>query len=80
MLSRRDPGAPPAGATMIRDGLEDLLRRVPPNAGHRITVVTLDRLGRNMREYLNLAHEPTERGPETAARLMLCNVWEPAST
>lgn len=43
------------GATMVRDGLEDLLRRVPPHAGHRITVVTLDRLGRNMRECLNLA-------------------------
>ncbi|WP_206061595.1 recombinase family protein [Nonomuraea basaltis] len=50
------------GATMARDGLEDLLRRVPPHAGHRITVVTLDRLGRNMRECLNLAHELTERG------------------
>lgn len=47
---------------MARDGLEDLLRRVPPHAGHRITVVTLDRLGRNMRECLNLAHELTERG------------------
>ncbi|WP_431918874.1 hypothetical protein [Nonomuraea jabiensis] len=27
------------GATMARDGLEDLLCRVPPHAGHRITVV-----------------------------------------
>ncbi|MFI7129317.1 recombinase family protein [Nonomuraea sp. NPDC050153] len=26
------------GATMARDGLEDLLRRVPPHAGHWITV------------------------------------------
>ncbi|MGW2157117.1 recombinase family protein [Nonomuraea sp. NPDC001699] len=50
------------GATMARDGVEDLLRRVPPHAGHRITVVTLDRLGRNMRECLNLAHDLTERG------------------
>lgn len=47
---------------MARDGLEDLLRRVPPHADHRITVVTLDRLRRNMRECLNLAHELTERG------------------
>jgi Resolvase, N terminal domain len=31
------------GATMAREGLEDLLRRVPPHAGHRITVVTLMR-------------------------------------
>jgi DNA invertase Pin-like site-specific DNA recombinase len=38
------------GATMNREGLADLLRRVPPHAGHRINVVTLDRLGRNMRE------------------------------
>ncbi|MFC4912990.1 recombinase family protein [Actinomadura gamaensis] len=50
------------GATVARDGLEDLLRRVPPHAGHRVTVVTLDRLGRNMRECLNLAHELTEQG------------------
>ncbi|MEU1881351.1 recombinase family protein [Streptosporangium sp. NPDC020072] len=50
------------GATMTRDGMEDLLRRVPPHAGHRITAVTLDRLGRNMRECLDLAHELTERG------------------
>ena len=50
------------GATMDRDGLTDLLRRVPPHAGHRINIVTLDRLGRNMRECLNLAHHLTERG------------------
>jgi DNA invertase Pin-like site-specific DNA recombinase len=47
---------------MDREGLADLLRRVPPHAGHRINVLTLDRLGRNMRECLNLAHELTERG------------------
>jgi DNA invertase Pin-like site-specific DNA recombinase len=50
------------GATMQRPGLADLLRRVPPHAGHRINVVTLDRLGRNMRECLNLAHDLTEAG------------------
>jgi DNA invertase Pin-like site-specific DNA recombinase len=50
------------GATMDREGLADLLRRVPPHGGHRISVVTLDRLGRNMRECLNLAHDLTERG------------------
>jgi DNA invertase Pin-like site-specific DNA recombinase len=39
------------GATMDREGLADLLRRV-----------NLDRLGRNMRECLNLAYDLTERG------------------
>ena len=50
------------GATIDRAGLADLLRRLPPHAGHRLNVLTPDRLGRNMRECLNLAHDLTERG------------------
>jgi DNA invertase Pin-like site-specific DNA recombinase len=38
-------------------------------AGHRISVVTLDRLGRNMRECLNLAYELTERGITIADKI-----------
>lgn len=48
------------GATMERDGLKKLLAYARP--GDRINVLTLDRLGRNMRETLNLVHELTEKG------------------
>lgn len=48
------------GANMERDGLAALLHYARP--GDRINVLTLDRLGRNMREVLNLAHDLTERG------------------
>lgn len=43
-----------------RAGLQDLLKVVRP--GDSITVYTLDRLGRNIREVLNLIHDLTEQG------------------
>jgi DNA invertase Pin-like site-specific DNA recombinase len=43
------------GATMDRDGLT-------ARPGDRINLLTLDRLGRNMRETLNLVHDLTQRG------------------
>ena len=43
------------GATVDRDGLTALRRYARP--GDTIVVHTLDRLGRNLREVLNLAHE-----------------------
>jgi DNA invertase Pin-like site-specific DNA recombinase len=48
------------GANMDRKGLTALLGFARP--GDRINVLTLDRLGRNMRETLNLVHDLTERG------------------
>ena len=48
------------GATMDRDGLTALLGFARP--GDRISLLTLDRLGRNMRETLNLIHDLTQRG------------------
>jgi DNA invertase Pin-like site-specific DNA recombinase len=48
------------GATMGRDGLTTLLGFARP--GDRINLLTLDRLGRNMRETLNLVHDLTQRG------------------
>jgi DNA invertase Pin-like site-specific DNA recombinase len=48
------------GANMDREGLRTLLGFARP--GDRINVLTLDRLGRNMRETLNLVHDLTERG------------------
>jgi len=48
------------GATMDRDGLAALLGFARP--GDRINLLTLDRLGRNMRETLNLVHDLTQRG------------------
>jgi DNA invertase Pin-like site-specific DNA recombinase len=48
------------GATMDREGLTALLAFARP--GDRINVLTLDRLGRNMRETLNLVHDLTQRG------------------
>ena len=47
------------GATMGRDGLTALLGFARP--GDRINLLTLDRLGRNMRETLNLVHDLTQR-------------------
>jgi DNA invertase Pin-like site-specific DNA recombinase len=47
------------GASMEREGLRALLGFARP--GDRINVRTLDRLGRNMRETLNLVHDLTER-------------------
>ncbi|MDH6628934.1 hypothetical protein M2271_006769 [Streptomyces sp. LBL] len=46
-------------ANMEREGLRALLGFARP--GDRINVLTLDRLGRNMRETLNLVHDLTER-------------------
>ncbi|MEU7768141.1 recombinase family protein [Nocardia sp. NPDC049190] len=48
------------GATVDRPGLVRLLAYVRP--GDRIVVHTLDRLGRNPREVLNLIHDLRERG------------------
>ena len=48
------------GATIGRDGLTALPGFARP--GDRINLLTLDRLGRNMRETLNLVHDLTQRG------------------
>ena len=48
------------GATVDRDGLNALLTYARP--GDTIVVHTLDRLGRNLREVLNLVHNLAERG------------------
>lgn len=48
------------GANLDRDALAALLGFA--RRGDRINVLTLDRLGRNMRETLNLVHDLTERG------------------
>ncbi|MCZ7376531.1 recombinase family protein [Micromonospora sp. WMMC250] len=48
------------GATVDRDGLKKLLAYV--RAGDTIVVYTLDRLGRNLREVLNLVHDLNDRG------------------
>ena len=48
------------GATVDRDGLNQLLAYARP--GDTIVVHTLDRIGRNLREVLNLVHELSERG------------------
>jgi DNA invertase Pin-like site-specific DNA recombinase len=49
-----------SGATLRRDGLEALLKYARP--GDVVVCYTLDRLGRNLRECLNLIHDLTERG------------------
>jgi DNA invertase Pin-like site-specific DNA recombinase len=49
-----------SGATVHRDGLNALLRYARP--GDVIVCYTLDRLGRNLREVLNLIHDLTEKG------------------
>ncbi|WP_019900468.1 recombinase family protein [Salinispora arenicola] len=49
-----------SGATVDRDGLTGLLKYA--RAGDTIVVYTLDRLGRNLREVLNLVHDLAERG------------------
>ena len=43
-----------------RAGLQELLKVVRP--GDQIVVYTLDRLGRNLREVLNLVHDLDQRG------------------
>jgi DNA invertase Pin-like site-specific DNA recombinase len=48
------------GATVHRDGLTALLTYA--RRGDTIVVYTLDRLGRNLREVLNLVHDLAERG------------------
>lgn len=48
------------GSTIDRDGLRALLKFARP--GDTIVVYTLDRLGRNLREVLNLVHDLNERG------------------
>lgn len=48
------------GANIDRDGLTKLLGYA--RDGDMIVVYTLDRLGRNLREVLNLVHELKERG------------------
>jgi DNA invertase Pin-like site-specific DNA recombinase len=47
------------GATVDRDGLTALLKYARP--GDTIVVHTLDRLGRNLREVLNLVHDLAEK-------------------
>lgn len=47
------------GATVEREGLTQLMAYA--RAGDTIVVHTLDRLGRNLREVLNLVHELAER-------------------
>jgi DNA invertase Pin-like site-specific DNA recombinase len=49
-----------SGATVERDGLAAVLKYA--RSGDTIVVHTLDRLGRNLREVLNLVHELAERG------------------
>lgn len=48
------------GATVDRDGLTKLLNYA--RDGDTIVVYTLDRLGRNLREVLNLVHDLADRG------------------
>ncbi|MEV0408162.1 recombinase family protein [Actinoallomurus sp. NPDC050550] len=48
------------GTTVERDGLTQLLAYARP--GDTIVVHTLDRIGRNLREVLNLVHDLAERG------------------
>jgi DNA invertase Pin-like site-specific DNA recombinase len=48
------------GATLEREGLSELLKYA--RDGDTIVVYTLDRLGRNLREVLNLVHDLAERG------------------
>ncbi|MFI6910487.1 recombinase family protein [Nonomuraea sp. NPDC050394] len=48
------------GTTVDRDGLNRLLAYARP--GDTIVVHTLDRIGRNLREVLNLVHDLSERG------------------
>ena len=48
------------GATIDRDGLAALLAFA--RRGDTIVVYTLDRLGRNLREVLNLVHDLSEKG------------------
>jgi DNA invertase Pin-like site-specific DNA recombinase len=48
------------GATVDREGLSALLGYT--RCGDTIVVYTLDRLGRNMREVLNVAHDLQQRG------------------
>jgi len=48
------------GATTERDGLKQLLAYARP--GDTVVVHTLDRLGRNLREVLNLVHDLNQRG------------------
>jgi DNA invertase Pin-like site-specific DNA recombinase len=49
-----------SGATMRRDGLEALLKYA--RTGDTVVCYTLDRLGRNLRECLNLIHDLAEKG------------------
>ncbi|WP_067603691.1 recombinase family protein [Nocardiopsis listeri] len=48
-----------SGATVDRPGLADLLAYARP--GDTVVVHTLDRLGRNLREVLNLVHDLSEK-------------------
>lgn len=48
-----------SGATIDRDGILVVLPMLQP--GNRLTVLTLDRLARNLRDTLNVVHELTER-------------------
>jgi len=58
-----------SGATVERPGLADLLAYARP--GDIIVVHTLDRLGRNLREVLNLVHDLNEK------QIRVCSLADP---
>jgi DNA invertase Pin-like site-specific DNA recombinase len=60
VASQRTYSDKKTGATADRPGLTDLLAYARP--GDVIVAHTLDRLGRNLREVLNLVHDLAERG------------------
>jgi DNA invertase Pin-like site-specific DNA recombinase len=65
------------GTTINRDGLTQLLAYA--RTGDTIVVHTLDRLGRNLREVLNLVHDLTERniGVRSLADPLPINTTDP---
>ncbi|WP_248761356.1 recombinase family protein [Pseudarthrobacter sp. SSS035] len=68
-----------SGATTDRPGLQDALRHA--RAGDVIVVHTLDRLGRTVRDTLNMVHELRERGVgvRTLADPLAVDTTEPDS-
>jgi DNA invertase Pin-like site-specific DNA recombinase len=68
-----------SGATTARPGLQDALRHL--RAGDVLVVHTLDRLGRTVRDTLNIVHELRERGAgvRTLADPLAVDTAEPDS-
>lgn len=68
-----------SGATTARPGLQDALRHL--RAGDVLVVHTLDRLGRTVRDTLNIVHELRERsvGVRTLADPLAVDTAEPDS-